>query len=288
MSSTGEITNTEPARGRALPDRHDAHQRHEVLRDAGVGAAGGGRTQRRRPHPVAGGFGLVGRRLVEGDGEVRVLGHLGGFGDPRFVQVGRVHRVDAALDALQPVARHPRHAPEPVQLLVTERKLRERRRLGPAQPHPRQPTRFVHGEMNDGDARRELLGPRHLRRTLHHTTRHVDLPTVVDAPHTVPLDPRQQQRGTTVRTQFVEETDPAVLSPEGDVVLTEQSNRHRRITRHQMRRHRKRDPRMLPHQPTHRRITLDPGQQVVLRRCDHGNGSLVRSNEVPRVSGTYG
>ena len=91
-----------------------------------------------------------------------------------------------------------------------------------------------------------------------------------------------------MRAQLVEEADAPVLGPERDVVLAEQPHRHRRVPGHQVRRHGERDPVVLAHEPTHRRVAVDAGHQFVLRRRGHGSGSLMRSNDVPRVSGTYG
>ncbi len=91
-----------------------------------------------------------------------------------------------------------------------------------------------------------------------------------------------------MRAQLVEEADAAVLGAEGDEVLAEEPHRHRCLPVHEVRRHGERDPVVLAHEPTHRRVAVDAGHQFVLRLRGHGSGSPMRSNDVPRVSGTYG
>ena len=141
--------------------------------------------------------------------------------------------------------------------------------------------------MHDGHAGREPLGANGLGRALDDAARGIDLPPVVDASDGVALDASEGQRGAAVRAQLVKEADPAVLGPEGDVVLAEQAHRRRAVSVHEVRRHRERNPVVLAHEPTHRRVAVDARQQFVLPLRDHGRGSLIRSNDVPRVSGGY-
>ena len=77
------------------------------------------------------------------------------------------------------------------------------------------------------------------------------------------------QRRPPVRAQLVEEPDPAVLGAERDVVLAEQPHRHRPVPVHEVRRQRERQPVVLAHEPAHRRVALDAGQQLVLLTRDH-------------------
>ena len=73
--------------------------------------------------------------------------------------------------------------------------------------------------------------------------------------------------------ELVEEADLAVLGPKGDVVLAEQAHRRRGVAHHQVLRQGEGDPVVLPHQPAHGRITLDPGHQLVLFPANHDRSS---------------
>ena len=131
----------------------------EVFRDAHVGSAVGGRPKRGRAQAVRGRLGLVGRcGLGERVAEVGVLRHIDGQGDPGLVEQRDVDRVDGALDALEPVAGDPGHAPVAVQVLVGEGRSGNGWRIAAAEPHPGEAAGLVHGEVDDGHARREPLG----------------------------------------------------------------------------------------------------------------------------------
>ena len=75
--------------------------------------------------------------------------------------------------------------------------------------------------------------------------------------------------------ELIEEPDRAVLSPKRDVVLAEQANWCRGVACHQVLRQRKRDPVVLPHQPTQRRVTLHPGHQLVLSDRRHSRPQFI-------------
>ena len=214
-----------------------------------------------------------------------MLLHVDGQCDPGLVEQRGVDRVHGSLDALEPVAGDSRDAPVAVQVLVAEGKVGERRRLGTAEPHPREAAGLMDGEVDDGHARREPLGPGRLGRALDDAAGDVDLPAVVDAAQGVALDAGEQQRGAAVRAELVEEADAAVFGAEGDVVLAEEPYRHRRLAVHEMRRHRERDPVVLPHQATHRRVALDAGHAARSRR---GSSWLGFGDAVERRAGGVG
>ena len=94
--------------------------------------------------------------------------------------------------------------------------------------------------------------------------------------------------------QLIEEAEPPVLGPEADEVAAEEAHEGRAVAVHQVRRHREREPVVLPQEPTHRGVVLDAGQELVLGRGDHGrllrygSGSLMRTKSVAAVSGTPG
>ena len=94
--------------------------------------------------------------------------------------------------------------------------------------------RLVDREVRDAHTRREPLRSDHLGRALDDAPRNVDLPPVVDAAHAVALDPCEQQRGAPVRAQLVEEPDASVLGAERDVLLAEETHRHRRRAVHEV------------------------------------------------------
>ena len=163
-----------------------------MLGDAHVRPTFGRRAQRRRAHAVRRGLGLVARRLVEGDAEVGVLGELRGLAMPRLVQDADVGRVDRALDALEPVARHARHRhPRVRRRLVGERQVGK----GGASPPPSHthasPPASCTGKCGDRQRRPRTARPHELGRRLDHAAGHVDLPAVVDAAHAVALDARR-------------------------------------------------------------------------------------------------
>jgi hypothetical protein len=128
--------------------------------------------------------------------------------------------------------------------------------------------------MDHSHTRGELLGPQYLGGSLGHATRHIQLPAVIDAAHAVALDAAQRQRGPPMGTELIEESDPAVLGPKGDVVLAEQADWRRRVSGHQILRQGERDPVVLSHQPTERCVPLHPGHQLILLPANHGLSSL--------------
>ena len=215
---------------------------------------------------------FVDRRLFEGEADVGVAVDLGGLGHPGAVQDAQVRGVDRALDPLQAVARDVRHAPERVPLVLAgERELRKGRDLALSEPHPGQASCLVDREVDDRNPGRELLGPDQLGRRFEHASAGVDLPAVVDAAHAITLDAPEGERGATVGAQFAQEADPAVLGPEGDVVLAQQTDQHRPVAVDQLRGQRERQPVVLAHEPPHRRVIFDTGQQVVFLSGDHGS-----------------
>src|SRR5206468_9679008 len=99
--------------------------------------------------------------------------------------------------------------------------------------------------------------------------------SVVDALETVALDARERERRAAVRAQLVEEADPTVLGAKGHVALAEQADRQWPVAMDEVRGERERDPRVLAHEPTHRRVTLDAGHELVLGLRDHRTHSVV-------------
>ena len=72
-----------------------------------------------------------------------------------------------------------------------------------------------------------------------------------------------------MRAQLVEKTDPAVLGPEGDVVLAQQADGHRCLAVHELIREPEGQPVVRPHEPAHRSLTLHEGHQLVLSQRRH-------------------
>ena len=124
--------------------------------------------------------------------------------------------------------------------------------------------------MRDIHARRESLGAHVLGGRLDDAAGRVDFPPVVDAAQAVALGARQQERCAPVRAQLVEEADAAVVGAERDVVLAEEPNGHWSGSRFEVVRDRERDPIVLAHEPTERRVTVDTGHQFVLGSRRHG------------------
>ena len=122
-----------------------------------------------------------------------MLRHVDGEGDPALVEHRGVDGVHGALQALEPVAGDPRDAPVAIQVNVAEGQSREGRRLGTAEPDPRQSAGLVDGEVVDVDAGGEALGPEGLVRAFDDAARDVDLPPVVDAAHRVAFDASEEQ-----------------------------------------------------------------------------------------------
>ena len=72
-----------------------------------------------------------------------------------------------------------------------------------------------------------------------------------------------------MRAELVQEADPSILRPEGDVVLAEQTDREWPFLVHELRRGRERQPVVLPHEAAHGCVAFDASHQLVLRLGHH-------------------
>ena len=277
MSSTGAKTNMEPSRGCARPTGHEGDERHEVLGDPHVGVTVAGLAQRGGAHAVRRGLRLVRRAAVRARAEVRVLGQLGRLADATS---GAARRRAPN----RPCPRHPGASctgratrTRRMSRRLRQRKLGERRRARCRRATPtRVPPASRTGKWSTATLAANRSRPHELGRRLGHAARHVDLPPVVDAAgRSCPRCGRAPAtRGGAGRARRGNRSGRP--RPERDVVLAEEAHRHRRRPVDEVRREGERDPVVLPHEPTHRRVAFDAGQQLVLRSGDHGASSARR------------
>ena len=155
------------------------------------------------------------------------------------------------------------------------RRLEFRHRVGAA---PYRPRRSRRPRASDKTRCLAFSGKRarlRLRRHVDDVAVGVELPAVIEAAQSAFLVAAEGERGLAVRTGFAEQPGLAVGVAERDQLFAEQLHPHRRAVRlcdlfGQQRRH----P-VAAHQPSHRRIALDPAQQFVLGLCQHGKCSAL-------------
>ena len=122
--------------------------------------------------------------------------------------------------------------------------------------------------MGDGNLGGERLGVRGVRRDFGDETVDVDFPAVKDAAQSAILIAGEYERAAAVRTALGEKPDAAVGRAEGNVIGAEKADAHRGTVGHQLGRQDGRYP-VVPHQPPHWGVALNPGQPLVLLVSQH-------------------
>ena len=252
------------ARGPDLMERQD-----EVI-CAHVHLAAVEGTEPRVPVAVVGHVQLEGRRLAAHERVHRLEAGARRVGGQHAVQDGDVRGVDAALEALQPVA-----------LLDDLGDVAVRgRRLRPREVRQRRPV-LRRSEVGPDDAARlrrrvgrgaDLVREAQLLRLVHHVHAaavDVELPAVVDAAQAAVLVAAEEERHEPVRAVLVEEPDAAARVAEGDQLLAEQLDAHRRaVGPGQLPREERGDP-VAPQRLAHRGAAADARHSLVVFACHH-------------------
>src|SRR5438045_1199238 len=141
---------------------------------------------------------------------------------PTLVQPVEVHRIERALEALQPVAIDCHAPPSPAfGRHRHKRQRRQRRRLALTEKGPDQPAAFGNAIACRPDPRGEVRGPLALAWHLLDRPVPANLPAVIDAAQRTALHPRQRQGGAPVRTAFVDQAERTLLAAERDHVGAE-------------------------------------------------------------------
>ena len=188
------------------------------------------------------------------------------------VQDGRVGRIDAALEGLQPVALLDDlgHAPvglgHAYVLKIGQRGLL----LGGPHVDPDDVTHLDGGVGLDLDLVHEGHWLIHL---LYAVAVHVVLPAVVNAAEPRPLVAAEPQRGEPVGAVLVQNTDVAIGVAEGDQVLAKQAKADRRTVRLRQLRVEHRGEPVAPKSLAHGGARADLGYLFVLFPCEHSHSS---------------
>ena len=104
---------------------------------------------------------------------------------------------------------------------------------------------------------------RRLRRHLLDGAFHIDFPAVIQAAQATVFIATQRQQCTAMRTMPVQNPQPTVAVPKGDIFPTQDAQPHRRaIWLCNFFRHANRNP-MAAHQLSHRGVIFDPTQQII-------------------------
>ena len=96
----------------------------------------------------------------------------------------------------------------------------------------------------------------------------VELPAVVDAADAVTFGAAEEQRRAAVRTAVIHDSDPTPFVAEGDQLLAQQQQTHRRRAGLELRRQARRNP-VLAHQIAHKGARADPGQVRIVACGSH-------------------
>ena len=177
--------------------------------------------------------------------------------------------VDLALDRLQVVAIALDHADvDLVFRRIEDLEGGQRRRLARAHVDPDHAGALDRLVGLGMDLVLEVLLRRHARH-VDALARRVELPAVIEAAQAAFLVAAEEQRGAAVRAAMVDHADPAGAVAEGDQLLAQQHEAHRRAVALELRGFERRHP-VQPHQLAHRRAGAGPGEFHAFRRGRHG------------------